>query len=308
MNRRHFSLALASALLAPLKAVADADTVFLDYSQDDLDKAYDQRNWAANAGEVIKRYSTDSIAARAKYPPRTERYGQSEAETLDIFAPAGARGLPVMVFVHGGAWRALSKDDSAAPVSSFVEHGCLYVALNFANIPAVRLPDMASQCRLAMLWIRANIARFGGDPQRIFVSGHSSGGHLAATLLATDWKSLGAPADLIKGGVVMSGMMELYPVLLSSRSGYVKVSAAEVEALSPMRHLDRIACLVIVVHGDQESPEFKRQANVFAEALSGMGRLRAQFVLRGKNHFEVPEAFNDASHPLTMNVLAMMKG
>jgi arylformamidase len=69
----------------------------------------------------------------------------------------------------------------------------------------------------------------------------------------------------------MSGMMELYPVLLSSRSGYVKVSAAEVEALSPMRHLDRIACPVIVVHGDQESPEFKRQASVFAEALSGMG-------------------------------------
>jgi arylformamidase len=270
MNRRHFSLALASALLAPLKAVAAADTVFLDYSQDDLDKAYDQRNWAANAGEVIKRYSTDSIAARAKYPPRTERYGQSEAETLDIFAPAGARGLPVMVFVHGGAWRALSKDDSAAPVSSFVEHGCLYVALNFANIPAVRLPDMASQCRLAMLWIRANIARFGGDPQRIFVSGHSSGGIWRRPCLLPTGRAW-APADLIKGGVVMSGMMELYPVLLSSRSGYVKVSAAEVEALSPMRHLDRIACPVIVVHGDQESPEFKRQASVFAEALSGMG-------------------------------------
>ena len=306
MDRRRFSLAVAALLGVPSVAFS-AGNPFLGYTQDELDKAYDQRNWAPNSAEVIGRYATDSAAVRKQYPPRTERYGSSDAETLDIFAPAAAKGLPVMVFVHGGAWRALGKDDSSAPAPTFVDNGCLYVALNFANIPAVRLPDMATQCRNAMLWIHANIARFGGDPQRIFVSGHSSGGHLSAVLLTTDWSTLGAPADLIKGGVVMSGMYELYPVLLSARSSYVKVSAGEVIALSPLRHLDKIACPVMVVNGDKESPEFQRQAGEFATVLAGMGKLRGRFVLPGKNHFEVPEALNDANNGLSKAVLDLMK-
>ncbi|EJL80909.1 esterase/lipase [Herbaspirillum sp. CF444] len=306
MDRRRFSLALAGLLGTPAVAFA-AGNPFLAYTQDELDKAYDQRNWAPNSAEVIGRYGSDSMAVRKKYPPRTERYGSSEAESLDIFAPAGVKNLPVMVFVHGGAWRALGKDDSSAPAPTFVENGCLYVALNFANIPTVRLPDMAMQCRNAMLWLHANIARFGGDPQRIFVSGHSSGGHLSAVLLTTDWSSFGAPADLIKGGVTMSGMYELYPVLLSARSSYVKVSAGEAAALSPLRHLDKIMCPVMVVNGDKESPEFQRQASEFATVLAGMGKLRGRFVLSGKNHFEVPEALNDAGNVLSKAVLEMMK-
>src|SRR5450830_1292964 len=306
MDRRRFSLALAGLLGAPATAFA-AGYPFLSYTQDELDKAYDQRNWAPNSAEVIGRYAADSSAVRKKYPPRTERYGSSDAETLDIFAPAGANSLPVMVFVHGGAWRSLGKDDSSAPAPTFVENGCLYVALNFANLPAVRLPDMATQCRNAMLWVYANIGRFGGDPQRIFVSGHSSGGHLCAVLLTTDWSSLGAPIELIKGGVTMSGMYELYPVLLSARSSYVRVSAGEVAALSPLRHLDRIVCPVIVVNGDRESPEFQRQAAEFASVLAGMGKLRGLFVLPAKNHFEVPGALSDASDVLSRSILEMMK-
>ncbi|CAD5264639.1 Esterase [Bosea sp. 62] len=280
MDRRHFSIALAAAMAAPLTARAQS-AVFLDYTQDALDKAYDQRVWAPNAQEVIARYASDSAAVRQKYPPKTERYGESEAETLDIFAPAGAKDLPVMVFIHGGAWRALGREDASAPATSFVENGCLYVALNFANIPAVRLPEMAAQCRRALLWVHRNIARLGGDPQRIFVSGHSSGGHLCGVMLTSDWSALGGPRDLIKGGVAMSGMYELYPVMLSARSSYVDISTDELAALSAMRHLDRIACNVIVAFGDKESPEFQRQSNEFATALAGMGRLTRRIVLPG---------------------------
>jgi len=306
MDRRHFSIALAAALAAPLAARAQS-AVFLDYTQDALDKAYDQRVWAPNAQEVIARYASDSAAVRQKYPPKTERYGESEAETLDVFAPAGARGLPVMVFIHGGAWRALGREDASAPAPTFVENGCLYVALNFANIPAVRLPDMAAQCRRALLWLHKNIARFGGDPQRIFVSGHSSGGHLCGVMLTSDWPALGGPRDLIKGGVAMSGMYELYPVMLSARSSYIKISQDELAALSAMRHLDKIACNVIVVFGDKESPEFQRQSNEFATALAGMGRLARRIVLPGHNHFVVPEELNDAKTELSQAVLTMMK-
>ena len=306
MDRRHFSISLAA--LMGSSVAASATGVFLDYSQEALDKAYDQREWAPNAAEIIKRYTTDSAAIRKQYPPKTESYGKSDPETLDIFAPAGAKNMPVMVFIHGGAWRILGKDDSSAPAPTFINNGCLYVALNFAGIPAVNLPEMADQCRKAMLWLHANVAKFGGDPSRIFLSGHSSGGHLCAVLLTTDWASLGGPADLIKGGVAMSGMYELFPVMLSARSSYVKVSKADIAALSPLRHLDKLNCPVVVVNGDRESPEFQRQAAEFSTVLAGMGALKGRFVLAGKNHFEVPEELNGANNELSKAVLAMMKG
>jgi len=305
MDRRQFTMSLAGLLALPGIARA-ADPVFLGYTQEMLDQAYDQREWAANATQVIARYATDSAAVRKQFPPQTERYGPSEAETLDIFAPEGAKGLPVMVFIHGGAWRGLQKEDASAPAPTFIRNGCLYVALNFANSPAVTLPEMAAQCRRALLWISANIARFGGDPGRIFVSGHSSGGHLSAVMLTTDWRALGGPQDLIKGGVVMSGMYELYPVLLSARSSYVKLTSADVVALSPMRQLANLACPVMVVSGDKESPEFQRQATEFAAVLAGMGKLANRFTLFGKNHFEVPEVLNTGATPVSQAVLAMM--
>ncbi|WP_343653028.1 alpha/beta hydrolase [Herbaspirillum sp.] len=307
MKRRQFTAALVGLLCLSSRAYGSGN-VFLDYDQAALDQAYDQRNWAPNFAEVIARYRTDSAAARAQFPPRTEHYGPGD-ETLDIFSPPvtqPGRKLPVMVFVHGGAWRALSKDDASAPAGTFVSNGCLYVALNFSNIPVVRLPEMAKQCQQAILWLYANIERFGGDSNRIFVSGHSSGGHLCAVLLTTDWPSLGAPKDVIKGGVAMSGMYDLYPVMKSSRSSYIKLLGDEMAELSPMRHLDKIRCPVIVVSGDKESPEFKRQAADFATALAGMGMLKQRFILADCNHFEVPEALNNQRSPLSAAVLKMM--
>lgn len=310
LNRRAFAAGLgAGAALGLLSPAARAQQmVFLGYTQDELDKAYDQRVWAPDAQAIIERYARDSAAVRTRMPPRTERYGAGEAETLDIFAPPSAAKAPVMVFIHGGAWRALTKEDASAPAPTFVDAGCIYVALNFANIPAVRLPDMAEQCRRALVWVHRNIARFGGDPDRIHVSGHSSGGHLCGVMLTTDWQRYDAPATLIRGGAALSGMYELYPVLLSARSAYVKVSADEAADLSAMRHLGRLSCPVIVAWGDRESPEFQRQGAEFATALAGMGRLRSRLVLSGLNHFEVPEALNTPGSGLAQAVLAMMQG
>jgi arylformamidase len=282
--------------------------VYLDYTQKQLDDAYNQRLWAPNAQEVIDGYATDSAAVRAKFPPRTFRYGPSADETLDWFAPVrGGAGAPIMVFIHGGAWRSLTKEDSEAAAPTFIENGAHYVALNFAVIPKVRLPDMAEQCRRALLWVRENAQRLGGDPEKLYVSGHSSGGHLAGVMVTTDWTALGAPATLLKGGLCASGSYDLEPVMLSARSSYVKLSEGEKLALSPIRHVDRVRCPVTVAYGSLETPEFQRQSRAFAAALKAGSKFPSELiVLEGVNHFEVAVTMNRPDGVLGRAALKLM--
>ncbi|MGH7002989.1 MAG: alpha/beta hydrolase [Alphaproteobacteria bacterium] len=312
-SRRAFAIgaaALGAAL--PLRAVLAQDTkkVFLDYTQDELDRAYDQRVWAKNAQEVIKRYGTSSAAVRAKYRFETKDYGTGENEKLDIFAPVkapGASGAPIHMFIHGGAWRSGSKDLYSFPAPAFVENGAIYIAIGFSSIPKVRLPDMAHQVRSAVAWAYKNAKSFGGDPERIFISGHSSGGHLCGVTLITDWARYDVPRTVLKGGLSVSGMFDLHPVLLSARSSYVKISDEEADALSPQRHLDRVACPVTLAFGDGESPEFKRQARDFATALKAKVKHPAELLeCRGVNHFEIIETLATADGVLGKAALKQM--
>src|SRR5262249_28770481 len=165
------------------------------------------------------------------------------------------------------------------PAPAFVENGAIYIAIGFSSIPKVRLPDMAHSVRSAVAWTHKNAKSFDGDPERIFVSGHSSGGHLCGVVLVTDWSKYGVPPTVLKGGLSVSGMYELHPVMLSARSSYVKISKEEEDALSAQRHLDRIACPVVLAHGDGESPEFKRQSRDMAAALMGKVKHPTELIL-----------------------------
>ncbi len=303
LHRRSMLLGAASLMSRPV--LAD-DRVFLSYTQSELDRAYDQSAWAPNAATVIARYGTDSARLRATVPPRTLRYGQTEAESLDVFAPPNPGRVPIHVFIHGGAWTGLSKNDASAPAANFIDTGAIYIALGFANIPAVRLPEMVEQCRRALIWIGANAASFGGNADAIHLSGHSSGGHLAAMMAVTDWAARGAPADLIKSTLLMSGIYELYPVMLSSRRNYLKLTPDEAAALSPLRHMHQLRAPVAVTVGDQESPEFKRQMVDMADVLAGQGMLRQRVMLFNQTHFEVAEQLGRPDAPVGRLALAMM--
>jgi arylformamidase len=295
--------------------------VFLHYTQQELDRAYDQRAWAPNAEAVIARYGEISRAVQARYPFTTERYGSGEDEILDIYPPTMAAGpgasasldgkprAPVHVFIHGGAWRRLTKDESAFPAPAFVENGVVFAALDFSVIPKVRLPEMADQCRRAIVWLWRNAWRFGGDPERIHLSGHSSGGHLAAVLLTSDWTALGLAASPLRSGLCASGMYDLGPVLLSARSSYIQLDKAEEDALSPMRHLERVGCPIAVAVGEGETPEFKRHARDFVAALKAKVRPTATLVEgKGLNHFEIALTLGQADGLLGKLALGQIFG
>jgi arylformamidase len=306
-RRRLLAAAGASLVGGAAAAAAHGGRVFLDYDQAALDDAYTQTVWAPNAARLIAGYATAGAAVRKAMPPSTERYGDGAAEVLDIFSPHGVRGAPVMIFVHGGAWQMLGKDDASAPAPTFVGAGAIYVAPNFDNIPATTLPGMADQLRRAVAWVVQHIARFGGDPGRIFLGGHSSGAHLCAVLLTTDWTAHGMHSPNIRGGACLSGMYELFPVMKSARGRYVHLTPDEIDQLSPLRHMDCLPCPVLVANGSKESPEFKRQGETFAQVLAGMGLLEARVTVQGLNHFELVNELDRPDTAISRAVLTMMK-
>lgn len=274
------------------------DTVYLHYTQAELDRNFDQRGWVSNALEVIGRYAVRSRATRERFKRRADvAYGPAGDEVLDIF-PAAAAPAPVQIFVHGGAWKNFTKDDYSFPAEAYVPAGVHTVIVNFSNLPAVRLPEMAAQVRRAIEWVYRNAASFGGDRERIFLSAHSSGAHLSALALQAD--------HFVKAATLVSGPYYLEPVVLSARSSYVKLSRDEVLALSPGLHAARTNCPVVVGYAEHDTDEFQRQSREFAAALETAARPGRLVRYPGVNHFELMEKYGDGGHALVRGIFEQM--
>jgi arylformamidase len=270
--------------------------VYLDYDQAALDAAYDQAAYAPNREQLIKRRIRDSELTRLRIgEPERVAYGQAEIERLDIYRTK-LDAAPVFVFIHGGAWRSGCSKDFAAPAEMFLAAGAHYVVPDFAWVQDVggSLMVLADQVCRAVAWVYRNATHFGGDRNRLFLGGQSSGGHLAAVALTTDWpRGFGLPADIIRGGMCISGMYDLIPVRLSARNTYVKFDDATVAALSPIRHLNRLRAPLIVAYGTCETPEFQRQNREFAAAVESIGKPVRLLVGENYNHFELPETLGN---------------
>ena len=283
--------------------------VWLDLDQAALDAAYDQNAYAPNREQILGRIAANSQRARARLgAPRRYAYGPTPIEGLDVYATDRA-GAPINVFIHGGAWRASLAANNAIAAELFVRAGAHYVVPDFAWVQDVggSLFPMAEQVRRAVAWVYRNAEHLGGDPGRLYVSGFSSGAHLAGVVLTTDWaKDFDLPADLVKGGLCISGMFDLRPVRLSSRSRYVAFTDEMEEALSPQRHLDKLVAPLILAHGTFETPEFQRQTRDFAAAVRAAGKRVELLVGEGYNHFELYETLANPYGLLGRAVLTQM--
>ena len=283
--------------------------VFLDYDQIELDAAYDQAVYQPNILQLNKRWASNSARTRARIgEPERRAYGDSGIEQLDLFRTAKSNA-PIFVFIHGGAWIRGDAKSYSAPAEMFVGAGAHYIVPDFTSVADAggSLFPMAEQMRRAIAWVWHNAASFGGDSNRLYIGGQSSGAHLAAVALTIDWpREFDVPADIVKGGLCTSGMYELAPVRLSARANYVKFTDAMVEALSPIRHLDRLGAPVIVSYGTYETPEFIRQAREFAAAVRDAGKLRELVVAENYSHLDLPETLCNPYGLLGDAVLKMM--
>jgi arylformamidase len=282
--------------------------VWLDMDQKELDDAYDQAVYAPNSQQVALRRSVNSAAVRARLNPQRLAYGPTPIEMLDLYATK-VPNAPVMVFIHGGAWRNGTAKDNAECADLFVNAGAHLAVLDFVSVDDAggSLFPMVEQVRRAVAWVYKNARSFGGDPDRIYICGRSSGSHLGGTVLITDWvKDFGVPADVVKGALLSSGMYDLKPVRLSKRSKYVAFTDEMEEKLSTQRHLERINCPVVLAHGTYETPEFQRQTREFAAALKAAGKQVTLLVGEGYNHFEIPETMANPYGLLGRAVLELM--
>ena len=268
--------------------------VWLDMDQKELDDAYDQTVYAPNQPLIAARrkIASESVLKRLGLPQRVA-YGPTEVEKLDIYKTR-RQNAPVVIYIHGGAWRNGTAKDFAFPAEMFMNAGAHFVVPDFVQVQDAggSLLPMIEQVRRAVTWVYKNAASFGGDAERIFITGHSSGAHLAGVTLVTDWvNDYGLPPDVIKGGLLVSGMYDLKPVRLSKRSEYVKFTDEIEEKLSSQRHLDKLIAPVIIAYGTQETPEFQRQSREFAAAVKAAGKPVELIVGEGFNHFEMQETF-----------------
>jgi arylformamidase len=255
----------------------------------------------------MRRLSAD--ARKRLGTPKRFFYGPTEIEKLDVY-PSKQPNAPIQIFIHGGAWRNGTAAEHADAAELFHHAGAVYVVPDFTLVQDAvdSLRSMAEQVRRSIAWVYKNATEIGGDGNRIYISGHSSGAHLAGVALVTDWRrEHGIPDDFIKGALLCSGMYDLKGPRLSARSNYVKFDDAMEDALSAQRHLDKVRAPVLLLHGTLETPEFQRQTREFAAALQRAGKAVELIVAEGFNHFEIRETFANPFGIVGRAILAQMK-
>ena len=282
--------------------------VWLNMDQQELDDAYDQAVYAPNRDQLGKRRLANSAAARLRIgAPERFAYGQTPIEGLDVYR-AKKPNAPVGIFVHGGAWRNGQASEFTYLAEPFVHAGANFVVLDFTNVDDAggSLFPMVEQVCRAIGWVYRNAEKFGGDRNRLHLVSHSSGSHLSGCVVTHDWEKDGLPRDILKSAALSSGMYDLKPVRLSKRSKYVKFTDEMEQALSAMRHLDKLHTPLVLTYGTYETPEFQRQTREFAEAVKAAGKPVELLVGEGYNHFEMLETLANPYGLLGRAVLKQM--
>lgn len=283
--------------------------VYRGYTQSELDAQYEQRTLVPNVAAYVDDWRQRSVQARAGVFCRCDvAYGPGSAERLDVYAPPTGNA-PVHLHFHGGSWRRLSKDDVGYPAPLFAARGAVYIAVGFPLATEAPLAALVASARRVLAWVHRNAGDFGGERDRLFVSGFSSGAHLAAMLLVDDgWHArAGLAREVVKGAVLMSGIYDLEPVRLSKRNDFLDLDVRDAETLSPIR------CIptgdgppASILWGAGELNEFRRQSRTFADAWAGAGNPARATEVPGRNHFDIGDDLGRADSVVFAHVREQM--
>lgn len=284
-----------------------ANKIYKGYTLEALNRQYDVDNSVPDLTIYQKKYKAETERVQGIY--RHERdvaYGDHPLELLDVY-PAAEPFSPVHVYIHGGGWRTSSKNGRGFPAESFVQAGATYIPIDYPLAPDASMDQIVDAVRRAIVWVWNNATDYNGDPNRIFVSGNSAGGHLTGMLISAGWQAeYGLPENVIKGATGVSGLYDLEPHTLVDVRSYLNLDFEAGRRNSPGHHLPDSGLPILLAVGGEEPAEFLRQSRDYKSALAGHGIHADYMVLPGHNHFSIMAEFNRPRGALLQAMLAQM--
>ncbi len=273
-------------------------TLYRQYStQAELDAQYDVELSVPDFMVYARHYIDESRLARHKLRCELDvPYGPTLDETLDIF-PASVPNAPVFIFIHGGYFKILSSKEFSCVALGPAQLGFTTVVVNYSLVPKVSVDEITRQCRSAVAWVLKNIQKYGGDPTRVVLGGHSVGAHLTAMCLQTEWaENYGLPQDPLAGAVLVSGLYDLQPLRFANAQPMLQLDDGVIRRNSPMFTVRKSATPALITWGSDEPDEFKRHSEDFHAAWTAAGNRAKRWRQEGFNHFDDIYGFEDPKH------------
>ena len=263
------------------------------------EREYSPSSCAPASAAIIAEYASRSRQAEKDFRcQKNLSWGHGPDETFDFF-PAACADAPLLLFIHGGYWQELSKDDSLFGAPDCVANGIAYAAIDYALAPRANIATIVDQCRRAVASLHRQATALGFDHRRLFVAGSSAGAHLAAMLLVRGWhETYGVREDVIAGAVVLSGIYDLAPLIGTYIDAALHLTSADATALSPIQLPSEPPMPAVISWGEFETGEFKRQSRDYAEKLRVEGFSVSELEAAGTNHFDI--VFGLADHTTTL--------
>jgi arylformamidase len=257
----------------------------------DYEAEYNNRARVPEHPVHIGGWARDAVAYREKYPPRAMPYGPGARNRIDFFAGDGAG--PIVVFIHGGYWQALDISYFSHLAAGVNAHGIDVAIAGYSLCPDVTIEHIIGEMRAAL----RELSRLG---RPLVISGHSAGGHLAACMLATDWRAFdpSLPADLVKAAYAISGLFDLRPLVGTSINNALRLDEATAHAASPLFWKPPSGGSLDAVVGGEEGAEYRRQSKTITDAWAVAGLPTRFATIEGANHFVAIAPLADPASPM----------
>jgi arylformamidase len=275
----------------------------------DYEAEYNNRARVPEHPDIFAAWARDAATYRAEAAGERRAefgipYGATARQTIDLFSPAGGGAVPLALFIHGGYWRSLEPALFSHMARGLNAQGIAVAVAGYDLCPQARIADIIGQMRQACLYLWR---RFG---QRIMVVGHSAGGHLAACMLATDWKTVAPdmPADLVPAASAISGLFDLEPLVGISMNQDLRLDTEEARRVSPLHWSAPAGRTLDAVVGALESGEFLRQSRIIADGWGKGGVVTRYEAVPQANHFTVIEPLVDAQSGMVARLVELARG
>ena len=252
-----------------------------------LEREYSPSSCVTNYLELVQSYTSESkeISKLLKFE-KDLIYGISIDETLDLCL-AEVDDSPLVIFIHGGYWQLLSKNDCLFPAKDFFDEGISYCSIDYTLAPHTNIDEMIEQCIRAVQWLYQSAIKYGYDEKKFFLIGSSAGAHLAAMTMLTDWENYDLPADIIKGCTLLSGVYDIRPIVKTYINEPLNLDMQTASMLSPLFKVRSHTANLIISWGENETNEFKRQSIEFDKKWKACGNISHLLEVKGNNHFDI---------------------